>query len=86
MLEEAGSYAFRPDVLSTLQIGTLGLWDAPAALETECERIFMDTPNWTGPSVHEVDSRPLLKSTMDMHALTFMIGSAMCFQHAFFPA
>jgi hypothetical protein len=23
---------------------------------------------------------------MDMHALTFTIGSAMCFQHAFFPA
>jgi hypothetical protein len=87
MIGEAGSYAFRPDETYTVQIGTIRLWDdAPAALETERERTIMDDPIWTGPSINEGDSRPLLKSTMDMRALTFTIGSAMCFQHAFFPA
>jgi hypothetical protein len=87
MIGGAGSYACRPDESDTVQIGTLHLWDdAPAALETERERTFMDDPTWTGPSVNEDDSRPFLKSTMDMHALTFTVGSAMCFQHAFFPA
>jgi hypothetical protein len=86
MLQEAGSYAFQTDNSSMVPTGTLSLWDAPAALETERERTFMDTPTWTGPSVNEVDSRPLWKSTMDIHALTFTVGSAMCFQHTFFPA
>jgi hypothetical protein len=46
----------------------------------------MDDLTWMGPSVTEVDGHPLLKSTMDMNALTFTIGSAMCFQNVFFPA
>jgi hypothetical protein len=42
MIGEAGSYAFRPDDSDTVQIGTLRLWDdAPAALETERERLWM---------------------------------------------
>jgi hypothetical protein len=87
MIREAGSYAVRPNETDTVQIGTLRVWDdAPAALERERERTFMDDPTWTGPSVNEVDSRPFLTSTMDMHALTFTVGSAMCIQHAFFLA
>jgi hypothetical protein len=46
----------------------------------------MDNSTWIGPSVIEVDDHPSLKSTMDMHALTFTIGSAMCFHNVFFPA
>jgi hypothetical protein len=75
---EAGFYAFRPDEPSTVQIRTLNP-NAPAALGSERKRTFLDNPTWTGPSVNEVDSRPLLKSTMDMHAITFTIDNAMCF-------
>jgi hypothetical protein len=85
MIQEAGSYALWPDEPSTVQIGTLSPLNAPAALGSERERTCLDNPTWTGPSVNEANSRPLLKRTMDFPALTFMIGSAMCFQHAFFP-
>jgi hypothetical protein len=47
---------------------------------------LLDNSTWIGHSVTEVDSHPLLKCAMDIHALTFTLGSAMCFQHVFFPA
>jgi hypothetical protein len=81
MIQEAGSYAFRTNDLSMMHPRTLSLWDDPYALGTERERQLMDNSTWIGPSVTEVDGHPLLKSTMDMHALTFTIGSAMCFTH-----
>jgi hypothetical protein len=81
MMQEAGSYAFHTNDSSMVHPGTLSLWDDPYALETERERQLMDTSTWIGPSVTEVDGHPLLKSTMDIHALTFTIGGAMCFQH-----
>jgi hypothetical protein len=86
MVQEAGSYAFHTNDSSMVHPGTLSLWDDPYALGTERERQLMDNSTWIGPSVTEVDGRPLLKSTMDIHALTFKIGGAMCFQHIFFPA
>jgi hypothetical protein len=86
LIQEAGSYAFHTNDSSMVHPGTLSLWDDPYALGTERERQLMDNSTWIGPSVTEVDGHPLLKSTMDMHALTFTIGSAMCFQNVFFPA
>jgi hypothetical protein len=86
MIQEAGSYAFQTNDSSMVHHGTLSLWDDPSALGTEHERTLMDNSTWIGPSVFEVDSHPLLKCTMAIHALTVTIGSAMCFQHVFFPA
>jgi hypothetical protein len=87
MIQEADSYAFHTlNDSSMAHPGTLGLWDDPYALGTERERQWMDNSTWIGPSVTEVDSHFLLKSTVDMHALIFTIGSAMCFQNVFFPA
>jgi hypothetical protein len=86
MIQEAGSYAFQTNDWSMVHAGTLGLWDDPSALGTEHERTLLDISPWIGPSVSEVDSHPLLKCTMDIHAVTVTIGSAICFQHIFFPA
>jgi hypothetical protein len=86
MIQEAGSYAFHTNDSSMVHPGTLILWDDPYALGTERKRQLMDNSTWIGPSVTEVDGHSLLKSTMDMHALTFTIGSAMCFQNVFLPA
>jgi hypothetical protein len=83
MMQEAGSYAFHTNDSSMVHPGTLSLWDDPYALGTESERQLMDNSTLIGPSVTEVDDHPLLKSTMDIHALTFTIGGAMCFQHVF---
>jgi hypothetical protein len=86
MIQEAASYTFQTNDSSMVHPGTLSLWDDPSALGTERERTLTDNSTWIGPSVSEIDSHPLLKCTMDIHALTVTIGSAMCFQHVFFPA
>jgi hypothetical protein len=86
MIQEAGSYAFQTNDSSMVHPGTLSLWDDSSALGTEHEWTLMDNSTWIGFSVIKVDGRPLLKSTMDIHALTFTIGGAMCFQRVFFPA
>jgi site-specific DNA-cytosine methylase len=78
-----GSHAFRPGQQSMVQDTHTSLWDEPSALERERAMGFMDNTT-CAPSITEADRRQLLGSTMDMHALTFLVGSVMCFQHAFF--
>jgi site-specific DNA-cytosine methylase len=78
-----GSHAFRPGQQSMVQDTRTGLWDEPSALERERAMGFMDNTT-CAPFITEADRRRLLGSTMDMHALTFLVGSVMCFQHAFF--
>jgi site-specific DNA-cytosine methylase len=78
-----GSHAFRPGQQSMVQNTATGLWNEPFALERERAMGFMDNTT-CAPSITKADRRLLLGSTMDMHALTFLVGSVMCFQHAFF--
>jgi hypothetical protein len=79
-----GSHAFRPGQQSMVQNTATGLWDEPSALERERTMGFMDNTTCAS-SITKADRRRLLESTMDMHALTFLVVSVMCFQHAFFP-
>ncbi|GAQ93649.1 hypothetical protein KFL_017580010 [Klebsormidium nitens] len=61
-----------------------GFWNEPTALERERAMGFMDDTTKVCPSISEADRRRILGSTMDMHALQFIIGSIQCFQFAFF--
>jgi hypothetical protein len=78
-----GIHAFRPGQQIMVHDTYTGLWDEPSALERERAIDFMDNTT-CAPSITEADRRRLLGSTMDTHALTFLVGSVMCFQHAFF--
>jgi hypothetical protein len=57
----------------------------PTALERERAMGFMEgTTAEPSHSVIEADRRRILGGTMDMHALTFLVGSILVFQKAFF--
>ena len=57
----------------------------PTALERERAMGFMENTT-AAPTdrIKEADRRRLLGSTMDMHALTFLVGCIQVFQQAFF--
>ena len=78
-----GSHAYHPGQQSMIQQAN-GFWDEPTALERERAMGFMDDTTKVCPSISEADRRRILGSTMDMHALQFIIGSIQCFQFAFF--
>jgi hypothetical protein len=78
-----GSYAYRAGQQSLVQTNT-GIHEEPTALERERATGFMDNTTRVGPAILEADRRRILGGTMDMHALTFLIGSILCFQGAFF--
>jgi hypothetical protein len=57
----------------------------PNALERERAMGFMEgTTAEPSPSITEADRRRILGGTMDMHGLTFLVGSILVFQEAFF--
>ena len=61
-----------------------GEQEEPTALERERAMGFMENTTEAGPPITEADRRRLLGSTMDMHALTFLVSIIKCFQFAFF--
>ncbi len=78
-----GSYAYRAGQHSLIRQAN-GTWDEPTALERERAMGFMDNTTKVCPSISEADRRRILGSTMDLHALQFLIGGIQCFQMAMF--
>jgi hypothetical protein len=86
LVSYAGSWAYRPGQQSMV-VPTLGFRHEtePTALERERAMGFMEgTTAEPSHSVTEADRRRILGGTMDMHALTFLVGSILVFQEAFF--
>jgi hypothetical protein len=86
LVSYAGSWAYRPGQQSMV-VPTLGFRHEmePTALERERAMGFMEgTTAEPSHSVTEADRRRILGDTMDMHALTFLVGSILVFQEAFF--
>jgi hypothetical protein len=80
----ANSHAYRVGQQSMV-LDRLGHKQEPTALERERAMGFMENAT-AAPAdrIKEADRRRLLGSTMDMHALTFLIGCIRVFQQAFF--
>ncbi|GAQ93235.1 hypothetical protein KFL_013780020, partial [Klebsormidium nitens] len=78
-----GSHAYRVGEHSMIWAAN-GAQEEPTALERERAMGFLENSTQVGPAVSEADRRRLLGSTMDMHALTFLVSSIKCFQFAFF--
>ena len=78
-----GSYAYRAGQHSLIRQAN-GTWDEPTALERERAMGFMDNTTKVCPSISEADRRRILGSTMDLHALQFLVGGIQCFQMAMF--
>ena len=78
-----GSHAYRYGEHSMV-ITANGQQEEPTALERERAMGFLENTTKAGPTITESDRRRLLGSTMDMHALTFLVTSIKCYQFAFF--
>jgi hypothetical protein len=86
LVSSAGSWAYRPGQQSMV-VSTFGSCHEtePTALERERAMGFMEgTTAEPSNSITEADRRRILGGTMDMHALTFLVGSILVFQEAFF--
>ena len=78
-----GSHAYRVGGHSMI-LAANGEQEEPTALERERAMGFLENSTQAGPPITESDRRRLLGSTMDMHALTFLVSSIKCYQFAFF--
>ena len=78
-----GTHAYRAGEHSMIWAAN-GEQEEPTALERERAMGFIENTTQAGPPITEADRRRLLGSTMDMHALTFLVSSIKCFQFAFF--